>query len=106
MFDAQAEVICGSGDRRVRALFPRAVRIARYARFIEAVATELVEQGFCQFALCRHCRSEFHHPCLSSMSQRQLAIQRRIARGGLVPAYVGLHGVALQPSPHVGLSPD
>ena len=55
VLDAQAELLSNRGHRRMRALFARAVRIARHARFVEAVAAKLVEQRCRQFALCRNC---------------------------------------------------
>ena len=55
MLDAQAELLRNRGNRRMRALFARTIRVARYARFVETVAAKLVEQRCRQFTLCRNC---------------------------------------------------
>ncbi len=60
MLDAQAEPLRDSGHRRMRSLLARTVRIARYARFVEPVTSELVEQRCREFALSRHRRGEIH----------------------------------------------
>jgi hypothetical protein len=44
MRDAEAKPVRDRGHRRMRALFARAIGIARYAGFIQAVATQPVEQ--------------------------------------------------------------
>ena len=60
MLDAQAEPLRNGCHRRMRPLFARAVRIARYARLVETVTSELIEQRCREFALPCHRCCEIH----------------------------------------------
>ena len=60
VLDAQAQPLRGRGHRGMRALFAGAVRDRAYARFVEPVAAQLVEQCRRQFALLRHRRNDIH----------------------------------------------
>ena len=82
--DMEAELLSNRCHRRMRTLFAGAVRIARYARFVEAVAAKLVELRCRQFTLCRNRRREIHG---------QTPLSREEERRGN-PIQVGRHHAA------------
>ena len=64
-FDTKTELPCGRLDGRVGTLFARAIWVARYARLVQAVAAQLVEQRCGKFALCCYSSSDIHGGHLS-----------------------------------------
>ena len=60
MLDAQTEPLRNRRHRRMRPLFARPVRVARYARLVETVTSELIEQRCREFALPCHRCCEIH----------------------------------------------
>jgi hypothetical protein len=60
VLDAQPQPLGGGGDRGMGALLAGAIWIARHARFIEPIASQLLEQCRGQLPLFRHSRNDIH----------------------------------------------